>query len=109
MIQQCFSREKKPCLWRAIPVIEELLMALEAKAMPLRFIDYHDVIEDGIDKLKKYYSQFDFKLSIVLLVMFRFFLSLFLRLTYSIQYFIHTSSWHTLNRTGAVQGNRHSQ
>ena len=49
-----------------IPAIEELLMAWEAKAMSLRFIDYHDVIEDGIDKLKKYYSQFDFKLSIVL-------------------------------------------
>lgn len=102
MIQQCFSREKKPCLWRAIPAIEELLTAWEAKAMSLRFIDYHDAIEDGIDKLKKYYSWFDFKPS-------RFFLSLFLGLTYSIQYFIRTSSWHTLNRTGAAQGNRHSQ
>ena len=66
MIQQCFSREKKPCLWCAIPVIEELLMAWEAKATSLRFIDYHDAIEDGIDKLKKYYSRFDFKPSIVL-------------------------------------------
>ena len=66
MIQQCFSQEKKPCLWCVIPAIEELLMAWEAKATSLRFIDYHDAIEDGIDKLKKYYSRFDFKPSIIL-------------------------------------------
>ena len=57
---------EKPCLWHAIPVIEELLMAWEAKATSLRLTDYHDAIEDGIDKLKKCYSWFDFKLSIVL-------------------------------------------
>ena len=49
-----------------IPAIEELLMVWEAKSTSMRFLDYHDAIEDGIDKLNKYYCWFDLKPSIIL-------------------------------------------
>ena len=43
-------------LWRALPVIENLQTAWEAK-----YAMYHDAINDGLEKLKKYYSHFDQK------------------------------------------------
>jgi hypothetical protein len=53
-------------LWRVLPAIEELQTAWEAKLDSLEFFDYHPAINDGLDKLKKYYSRFDKKPSYIL-------------------------------------------
>jgi hypothetical protein len=60
-IQQYFSTEKQPTLWRALPAIEELQTAWEAKCHKRSFAKYHDAIDDGLMKIKKYYSHFNEK------------------------------------------------
>ena len=60
-IQQYFSAEKRPTLWRALPAIEELQTAWEAKWDNDRFSAYRTAINDGLGKLAKYYSRFDEK------------------------------------------------
>jgi hypothetical protein len=60
-IQQYFSAEKQPTLWRALPAIEELQTAWEAKRDKRSFAIYQDAIDDGLKKIKKYYSRFDEK------------------------------------------------
>ena len=53
-------------LWHALPVIENLQTAWEAKLDDDRYILYRDAIQDGLDKLKKYYSRFDQKPTFIL-------------------------------------------
>jgi hypothetical protein len=65
-IQQTFSAEKRPTLWRALPAIEELQTAWEAKRDNPRYATYHDAINDGLAKLNKYYSRFDEKPAYIL-------------------------------------------
>jgi hypothetical protein len=60
-IQQYFSAEKRPTLWCALPAIEELQTAWEAKRDDPRFSAYRTAIDDGLAKLGKYYSRFDEK------------------------------------------------
>jgi hypothetical protein len=65
-IQQYFSAEKRPTLWRALPAIEELQTAWEAKRDDERFSAYRMAINDGLAKLNKYYSRFDEKPAYIL-------------------------------------------
>ena len=65
-IQQYFSAEKCPVLWRAFPAIEELQTSWEAKCDNIRFRKYRDAIKDGLAKLAKYYSRFDEKPAYIL-------------------------------------------
>lgn len=65
-IQQYFSSEHKPTLWRALPAIEELQTAWEAKRDDPQFAIYRNAIVDGLAKLNKYYSRFDEKPSYIL-------------------------------------------
>ena len=65
-IQQHFSAEKRPTLWRALPAIEELQTAWEAKRDNPRFSKYRTAINDGLAKLNKYYSRFDEKPAYIL-------------------------------------------
>ena len=60
-IYQVFSSGSHPALWRALPVFEQLLSAWENKQKSSRFVFYYDALSDGLDKLKKYYSRFDYK------------------------------------------------
>ena len=53
-------------LWRALPLIEDLQTAWEAKLKERRYTIYHNAIQDGLDKLKKYYSRFDQKPAFIL-------------------------------------------
>jgi hypothetical protein len=43
-------------LWRALPAIEELQTAWEAKCDNPRYATYQTAINDGLAKLNKYYS-----------------------------------------------------
>jgi len=61
-----FSAEKQPTLWCVLLVIEELQTAWEAKCDSPKYTLYHNVINDGLNKLNKYYSCFDQKPSFVL-------------------------------------------
>ncbi|KAF8495240.1 hypothetical protein F5888DRAFT_1616033, partial [Russula emetica] len=65
-LQHCFSSEQLPMLWRALPAIEALQTAWEAKHDDPHFAIYYNVIDEGLAKLKKYYSRFDEKPSYVL-------------------------------------------
>jgi len=53
-------------LWCALPVIENLQTAWEAKCDDDRYILYRDATQDGLNKLKKYYSSFDQKPTFIL-------------------------------------------
>ena len=58
-IQQAFSSDTLPTLWRVLPLIEDLLTAWEKKAVTARFTLLHEALEEAIEKLKKYYCKFD--------------------------------------------------
>ena len=60
-IQQTFSVEKWLTLWRALPAIEELQTAWEAKRDNPRYVTYRTAINNRLAKLNKYYSRFDEK------------------------------------------------
>lgn len=65
-IQQHFSSEKQPTLWRALPALEELQSTWEKKRDSPTFNLYKDALSDGLEKLKKYYFRLDEKPSFVL-------------------------------------------
>lgn len=65
-IQHYFSSERLPTLWRALPALEELQTAWEAKRDSDKFFLYKDAINDGLEKLQKYYSRIDSKPTFVL-------------------------------------------
>jgi len=58
--------EKQPTLYHALPALEELQSMWEAKVKEPKYSLYHDVIEDGLTKLGKYYSKFDNKPAYIL-------------------------------------------
>lgn len=61
-----FSSEKRPCLWRVLPVLEELQLIWETKAKDLKFKRFHQVLRDGLSKIGKYYNQLDERPAFVL-------------------------------------------
>lgn len=65
-IQQYFSSEKEPTLWRALPALEELQTAWEKKRNSRQYALYKDALTGGLEKLRKYYSRLDEKPSFVL-------------------------------------------
>jgi hypothetical protein len=65
-IQQLFSSETKPTLWRAVPAIERLQTAWESKRDDKKYVIYRNAINDGLAKLQKYYMRFDDKPAFVL-------------------------------------------
>jgi hypothetical protein len=65
-IQQAFSAQKEPTLWRALPIIEELQTAWEAKWEKPAFAKYRVAIHDGLEKINKYYLCFDEKPAFIL-------------------------------------------
>jgi hypothetical protein len=65
-IQQYFSAEKKPTLWRALPVLEHLQTAWEKKWDDANYALFRTALIDGLEKIKKYYNHFDEKPAFVL-------------------------------------------
>ncbi len=65
-IQQYFSSDKRPTLWKALPAIEWLQTLWEAKAANEKYAMHKNTIQDGIAKLCKYYSRFDDKPAYIL-------------------------------------------
>lgn len=65
-VQQYFSSENVPTLWRALPAIEELQTAWEEKRDNPQYAIYKPAINDGLAKLNKYYSKFDEKPNYIL-------------------------------------------
>ncbi|KIK76894.1 hypothetical protein PAXRUDRAFT_90536, partial [Paxillus rubicundulus Ve08.2h10] len=60
-IQQYFLDEERPTLWRAIPAFEELQMAWEGKQDDTKYLLFKNVCHNGLNKISKYYNQFDEK------------------------------------------------
>ncbi|KAG2065559.1 hypothetical protein BDR04DRAFT_963054, partial [Suillus decipiens] len=60
-IQQYFSSELQPTLWRVIPAIEELQAAWEAKHEDPKYTLFKPAIVQGLEKVNKYYRRFDEK------------------------------------------------
>ncbi|KIM66985.1 hypothetical protein SCLCIDRAFT_108762 [Scleroderma citrinum Foug A] len=67
-IQQYFSHELQPTLWRAIPTFEELQTGWETKHNSPRYVLYKDAINRGLSKIGKYYSKFDEKPAYILVL-----------------------------------------
>jgi hypothetical protein len=61
-----FSADKHPGLYRALPALEDLQSAWEAKLNNPCFEIYHEAIRDGLTKLMKYYCKFDEKPAYIL-------------------------------------------
>jgi hypothetical protein len=53
-------------LWHALPALEELQTAWEAKHNSEHFTIYKQAINDGLKKLQKYYSRLDSKPTFIL-------------------------------------------
>ncbi|KAF8696454.1 hypothetical protein AX14_001593 [Amanita brunnescens Koide BX004] len=72
-IQEAFSFEKEATLWKSLPLIEDLQTRWEkkrdGKAGFERFSTYRLAIQDGLNKLRKYYSKFDEKPAYILALM----------------------------------------
>lgn len=60
-LQQHFSDEKQVTLFCDVPAFEAIQTAWEAKADDPRYSQYQAAIQNGLQKLGKYYSQFDDK------------------------------------------------
>ena len=60
-VQQCFSAEQHPTLWRVVPVLEELQTSWEGKRADPRYEPYHLAIDRGLAKIGKYYNRLDDK------------------------------------------------
>ena len=62
-MQQIFSDEHQATLWKAIPALEELQTMWENKRNHDRYERqvYQDAIQDGLDKIRKYYTCLDDK------------------------------------------------
>jgi hypothetical protein len=65
-IQQYFSSEKEPTLWRALPALKELQTAWEKKRDNQKYTLYKAALVDRLNKIGKYYSRLDKKPSFVL-------------------------------------------
>jgi hypothetical protein len=65
-IQEYFSCEKQPTLWRALPALEELQSAWEKKSANPKYVLYKNALTAGLSKLGKYYSRIDEKPSFIL-------------------------------------------
>ncbi|KAH9036504.1 hypothetical protein EDB85DRAFT_1852371, partial [Lactarius pseudohatsudake] len=61
-----FSADKHPSLYCALPALEDLQSAWEAKLDNSQFELYHNAIRDGLVKLMKYYCRFDEKPAYIL-------------------------------------------
>lgn len=56
-----FSSEKYPNVYCAIIAFESLQTAWEKKIKLEKYVAYHDALNDGLEKLRKYYNKFDLK------------------------------------------------
>ncbi|KAF8680603.1 hypothetical protein AX14_004549 [Amanita brunnescens Koide BX004] len=65
-VQHKFAAESVPTLYNVLPAVEELLSAWESKITDRRYTIFVRALKAGIDKLKKYYSQFDLKPAILI-------------------------------------------
>jgi hypothetical protein len=76
-----FSADKHPSLYRALPTIEDLQSAWEAKLDNPQFEIYHDAVRDGLVKLMKYYCRFDEKPAYIIALSMYHFISSYSKLT----------------------------
>ncbi|GLB39419.1 hypothetical protein LshimejAT787_0605810 [Lyophyllum shimeji] len=60
-IQQYFSSESEPTLWRVLPALEELQTHWEEKKDDPHYALYASALDAGLQKLKKYYLLLDTK------------------------------------------------
>ena len=60
-VQQYFSAEQHPTLWRVVPVLEELQTSWEAKQTDPKYQLYRSAIDRGLAKIGKYYNKLDDK------------------------------------------------
>jgi hypothetical protein len=58
-VQQTFSNERTPTVWRIIPSLEFLIKRWESMVDQPRFRDVKEAIAEGIESLKKWYRKVD--------------------------------------------------
>jgi hypothetical protein len=58
-VQQTFSSERTPTVWRIIPSLEFLIKRWESMIGQSRYRDVKKAITEGIQSLKKWYRKVD--------------------------------------------------
>jgi hypothetical protein len=58
-VQQTFSNEHSPTVWRIIPSLEFLVKRWETMASQPRFRDVREAITEGVQNFKKWYQKVD--------------------------------------------------
>jgi hypothetical protein len=58
-VQQTFSNERTPTVWRIIPALEFLIKRWESMVEQHRFRDVKDAITQGVNNLQKWYRKVD--------------------------------------------------
>ena len=64
-LQHKFASEMRPTLYNVFPTVEELMTAWEAKIKDPCYTIFISALQVGVDKVQKYYSQFDLSLCIL--------------------------------------------
>ncbi|KZS87825.1 hypothetical protein SISNIDRAFT_419035 [Sistotremastrum niveocremeum HHB9708] len=100
-VQQVFSAAQLPTLWKAIPEFERLQTAWEKKERDAKYALYAPGIRLALDKLKKYYCDFDDKPVFVL--------ALYLHPYYKLAYI--SRAWGGAKEQAAerAKGNKHAK
>jgi hypothetical protein len=60
-VLHCFSLEKHLSLWRVLPTLERLQTLWENKRDDPKYSHYSAALNDGLEKIKKYYIRLDDK------------------------------------------------
>ncbi|KAJ3828572.1 hypothetical protein F5880DRAFT_1472165, partial [Lentinula raphanica] len=55
--QQAFSSEKEPSLYIGIPALEALHRAWSTRSSRMKYSEFHNALEDGINKVQDYYER----------------------------------------------------
>ena len=58
-MQQTFSSERTPTVWRIIPSLEFLIKRWDSMVKQPRYRDVREAINEGIQSLKKWYRKVD--------------------------------------------------
>jgi hypothetical protein len=58
-VQQTFSNERSPTIWRIIPSLEFLIKRWETMAGQSRYRDVREAITEGVQSFQKWYRKVD--------------------------------------------------
>ena len=55
-VQQSFSAETNPCMWKVLPAFKEFIADWKHKHSQVSYSHFHHVLDAGLNTLAKYYN-----------------------------------------------------